>query len=471
MAMQAGIGLIHFIGIGGIGMSAIAEVLHKRGFDVQGSDQAENANVQRLRQKGITVFSPHDAANVEGAQVVVTSTAVKNDNVERRRAVELRVPIVARAEMLAELMRDRRGIAAGGTHGKTTTTSMIGTLLEEAGLDPTIVNGGILNHLGTNVRMGDGDWVVVEADESDGSFLKLPAEIAVVTNIDPEHLDHYGTFDKAREAFRQFVAQIPFYGYGVMCIDHPEVQAVRAKVPERYIITYGRNPQAHARYRRVTQQGTVSRFDVELRHVRTGETAEMPRLELPMPGVHNVANATAAIAVAWHLGADEAAIRSGLARFSGVKRRFTHTGEWNGVNVYDDYGHHPVEIEAVLRAARDTTDGRIIAVHQPHRFSRLDDLMDEFAACFNNADTVMIAPVYSAGEAPVEGVDHVELVRRLTAAGHRDARAIESEMEIAPAVRAMARPGDLVMFLGAGNITAWAYALPDELNTPEAANG
>ena len=463
MAMRTDIGLIHFIGIGGIGMSAIAEVLHERGFQVQGSDQAEGANVVRLREKGIRVFCPHDAGNVDGASVVVTSTAVKEDNVERRRAVDLRLPIVARAEMLAELMRGKRGIAAGGTHGKTTTTSMIGTLLEEADLDPTIVNGGILNHLGTNVRMGGGEWVVVEADESDGSFLKLPAEIAVVTNIDPEHLDHYGTFDKARDAFRQFVAQIPFYGYGVLCIDHPEVQAIRARVPERHIITYGRNPQAHARYRRVTQEGTVSRFDVELRHVSKDRAENIEALELPMPGLHNVANATAAIAIAWHLGASAQAIRSGLAKFSGVKRRFTHTGVWNGVNVYDDYGHHPVEIEAVLRAARDTTDGRIIAVHQPHRYSRLGDLMEEFASCFNNADTALIAPVYAAGEAPVEGVDHASLVRRLAAAGHRDARTIEGPDEIAPLVRGIAREGDLVIFLGAGNITNWAYALPEEL--------
>ena len=468
MAMRTDIGLIHFIGIGGIGMSAIAEVLHERGFAVQGSDQSQNANVERLREKGIEVFSPHDPANVEGARVVVTSTAVKEDNVERRRAVEMRVPIVARAEMLAELMRGRRGIAAGGTHGKTTTTSMIGTLLEEAGLDPTIVNGGILNHLGTNVRMGGGEWVVVEADESDGSFLKLPAEIAVVTNIDPEHLDHYGSFDKARDAFRQFVAQIPFYGYGVMCIDHPEVQAIRARVPERLIITYGRNPQAHARYRRVTQKGTVSRFDVELRHVSNERQATMDGLELPMPGVHNVANATAAIAIAWHLGASEAQIRSGLAKFSGVKRRFTHTGEWQGVDIYDDYGHHPVEIEAVLRAARDTTDGRIIAVHQPHRYSRLDDLMEGFASCFNNADTVLIAPVYAAGEAAIDGVDHEALVRRLNAAGHMDARAIDNATQIAPLVRQKARDGDVVIFLGAGSITAWAYALPGELSGGDA---
>ena len=464
MAMKEDIGLIHFVGIGGIGMSAIAEVLHNRGFRVQGSDQSEGANVVRLREKGIPVFSPHDASNVDGAEVVVLSTAVKEDNVERVAARARNVPIVARAEMLAEIMRDSRGISVGGTHGKTTTTSMVGTLLEAAGLDPTIVNGGILNHLGTNVRMGDGEWTVSEADESDGSFLKLPAEIAIVTNIDPEHLDHYGSFEAAQRAFKQFVQQIPFYGYGVMCIDHPVVQRVRAGIDDRRIIAYGRNPQADARYRHVEAQGAKSVFDVELRNVKTGETVEIERLVLPMPGVHNVSNATAAIAVAWHLGATPEQIRDGLSKFSGVKRRFTHTGTWNGVDVFDDYGHHPVEIEAVLRAARDATDGRVIAIKQPHRYTRLRDLFDDFAASFNQADTVLVAPVYEAGETPIDGVNHETLVTKLRQGGHRDARTITGSGEVAPIVRDLAKPGDLVIFLGAGNITQWAYALPGELN-------
>ena len=467
--MKHDIGLIHFVGIGGIGMSAIAEVLHNRGFRVQGSDMNEGANVQRLREKGIEVFVPHDGEHVARSEVLVLSTAIKGDNPEVVAARAARIPIVKRAEMLAEVMRASRGIAVGGTHGKTTTTSMVGTLLEEAGLDPTIVNGGIINHLGTNVRMGDGEWTVVEADESDGSFLKLPAEIAMVTNIDPEHLDHYNTFDNAKKAFRQFVEQIPFYGFGVMCIDHGDVQAVRALIGDRRIVTYGRNPQADARYRRVEPNGPASTFDVELRHIRTGEQTVLERLELPMPGVHNVANATAAIAVAHHLGVSDEAIRSGLAKFSGVKRRFTHTGSWNGVDVYDDYGHHPVEIAAVLRAARDSTNGRVIAIKQPHRFTRLRDLFDDFAASFNNADTVLVAPVYQAGEQPIEGVDHHELVARLQSAGHRDARAIETPGEIEPVVREIAKPGDLVIFLGAGDITQWAYALPPKLNEAEAA--
>ena len=464
MTMKEDVGLIHFVGIGGIGMSAIAEVLHNRGFRVQGSDMNEGANVQRRRDKGIEVFVPHGDVHVDGAEVVVLSTAIRPDNVEVLAAREKNIPICRRAEMLAEVMRFSKGVAVGGTHGKTTTTSMVGTLLEAAGMDPTIINGGIINHLGTNVRMGDGDWTVVEADESDGSFLKLPAEVAVVTNIDPEHLDHYKTFDRAKDAFQQFVEQIPFYGFGAMCIDHPEVQNVRARIGDRRIVTYGRNPQADARYRHVEARGASSVFDVELRHVKTGERLAMERLELPMPGVHNVANATAAIAVAFHLGADERSIREGLASFSGVKRRFTHTGSWHGVDVYDDYGHHPVEIAAVLRAARDSTKGRVIAVKQPHRYSRLNDLFDEFAASFNNADTVLVAPVYAAQEKPIEGVDHHELVRRLARAGHKDARPIEGPDEIEPLVRQIAEEGDIVIFLGAGDVTQWAYALPAKLN-------
>lgn len=458
------VGLIHFVGIGGIGMSAIAEVLHNRGIRVQGSDMNEGANVQRLRDKGIEVFVPHGDVHVDGAEVVVLSTAIRPDNVEVLAAREKNIPVCRRAEMLAEVMRFSKGIAVGGTHGKTTTTSMVGTLLEAAGMDPTIINGGIINHLGTNVRMGDGDWTVVEADESDGSFLKLPAEIAIVTNIDPEHLDHYKTFDRAKDAFQQFVEQIPFYGFGVMCIDHPEVQNVRARIGDRRIVTYGRNPQADARYRRVETRGPASIFDVELRHVKTGETLAMERVELPMPGVHNVANATAAIAVAFHLGAGEAAIREGLASFSGVRRRFTHTGSWKGVDVYDDYGHHPVEIQAVLRAARDSASGRVIAVKQPHRYTRLNDLFDEFAAAFNNADTVLVAPVYPAQEKPIEGVDHHELVRRLARAGHKDARAIDGPEAVEPVVRQIAKAGDIVIYLGAGDVTQWAYALPAKLN-------
>jgi UDP-N-acetylmuramate--alanine ligase len=360
-------------------------------------------------------------------------------------------------------MRFRNAIAIGGTHGKTTTTSMVATLLDAGGLDPTVVNGGIINAYGTNARMGAGDWMVVEADESDGTFLKLPADIAIVTNIDPEHLDHYGSFDKVREAFRQFVENVPFYGFGVMCTDHPEVHSLVSRIEDRRVITYGENAQADVRFENHRFDGSASQFDVVIRNRKTGEETAIRDLRLPMPGRHNVSNATAAIAVAHELGISGDAIRKGLAAFGGVKRRFTHTGSWNGVEVFDDYGHHPVEIKAVLKAARDSSKGRVIAIAQPHRYTRLHDLFGDFAACFNDADTIAIAPVYAAGEDPIEGVTSEALVQRIRSGGHRDARFIEGPAAIAPLVKALARPGDFVVFLGAGNITQWAYALPKEL--------
>ena len=458
-------GPIHFIGIGGIGMSGIAEVLHNLGHKVQGSDQSDSANVQRLRDKGIPVFVGHTAANLGDAEVVVVSTAIKKDNPELVAAREKSLPIVRRAEMLAELMRFRNAIAIGGTHGKTTTTSLVAALLVAGGLDPTVINGGIINAYGTNARMGDGEWMVVEADESDGTFLKLPAEVAVVTNIDPEHLDHYGTFDAVRAAFRQFVENVPFYGFGVMCVDHPEVQALVGKIEDRKVITYGENPQADVRFSNVRMEGTRTFFDVEIRRRRTGKIYQFADLMLPMPGRHNVSNACAAIAVANRLGIEEEAIRKGLAGFAGVKRRFTLTGEWNGIQVFDDYGHHPVEIRAVLKAAREACKGRIIAIHQPHRYSRLSSLFEEFTHCFNDADAIFIAPVYAAGEEPIEGADAPSLVSALKAAGHRDARFLAGAPDLANAIAAIAKPGDFVICLGAGNITQWAHALPRELES------
>mgnify|MGYP001408018430 CR=1 FL=1 len=463
MKMPQTIGLVHFIGIGGIGMSGIAEVLHNLGYSVQGSDQADSANVQRLRDKGIACFVGHKAENLGGAEVVVVSTAIKKNNPELVAARERLLPIVRRAEMLAELMRFRNAIAIGGTHGKTTTTSMVATLLDAGGLDPTVVNGGIINAYGTNARMGAGEWMVVEADESDGTFLKLPADIAIVTNIDPEHLDHYGSFDKVREAFRQFVENVPFYGFGVMCTDHPEVHSLVSRIEDRRVITYGENAQADVRFENHRFDGAASQFDVVIRNRKTGQETAIRDLRLPMPGRHNVSNATAAIAVAHELGIPGEAIRKGLASFGGVKRRFTHTGSWNGVEVFDDYGHHPVEIKAVLKAARDSTKGRVIAIAQPHRYTRLHDLFGDFAACFNDADTVAIAPVYAAGEDPIDGVNSEALVQRIRSGGHRDARYIDGPAAVAPLVRALAKPGDFVVFLGAGNITQWAYALPKEL--------
>ena len=465
MKMPEKIGLVHFVGIGGIGMSGIAEVLHNLGHRVQGSDQSDGANVQRLRDKGIPVFVGHKADNLGEAEVIVVSTAIKKDNPELVAARERRLPVVRRAEMLAEIMRFQNAIAIGGTHGKTTTTSMVATLLEAGGLDPTVINGGIINAYGTNARIGQGDWMVVEADESDGTFLKLPADVAVITNIDPEHLDHYGSFDAVREAFRQFVENVPFYGFGVACIDHPEVQALTSRITDRRVISYGENPQADVRCINHRMDGPISCFDVVIRARGDRPDVTVSGLRLPMPGRHNMLNATAAIAVAHELGMDGEAIQRGLSGFGGVKRRFTHTGSWNDVQIFDDYGHHPVEIKAVLQAARSAAGegARVIAVMQPHRFTRLRDLFDDFSACFNEADSVMVAPVYPAGEAPIEGINEVELVNRIRAGGHRDARVISGPDEVVPVVRSEARPGDYVIYLGAGNITQWAYSLPVDL--------
>jgi len=464
MKMPETIGLVHFVGIGGIGMSGIAEVLHSLGYDVQGSDLSESANVERLRAKGIAVSIGHRAENLGEAEVVVASSAIKADNPERIAARERNLPVVRRAEMLAELMRFKKSIAIGGTHGKTTTTSMVGTLLEAGGLDPTVINGGIINAYGTNARMGDGDWMVVEADESDGTFLKLPADVAVVTNIDPEHLDHYITFDAVRDAFRQFVENVPFYGFGVMCLDHHEVQVLVSSITDRRVVTYGENIQSDVRFEYLRNEGVNSFFNLYVRDRKSDEISEMKELVLPMPGIYNISNATAAIAIALELGVDEAGIRKGLAQFTGVKRRFTQTGIWKGVTIIDDYAHHPVEIEAVLKAARIAAgNGRVIAVKQPHRFTRLRDLFGEFNACFNDADIVLVAPVYRAGEEPLEGFDEISLVAGLKSGGHRDARVIDGQEGLAKLIAEIAEPDDFVIFLGAGSVSQWANALPGEL--------
>lgn len=463
MRLPREIGPIHFIGIGGIGMSGIAEVLSNLGYTVQGSDAAESGNVARLREHGIKVSVGHKAENINGADVVVVSTAIKRDNPELTAARAQRIPVVRRAEMLAELMRLKSCVAIAGTHGKTTTTSMVAALLDAGDLDPTVINGGIINAYGTNARLGAGDWMVVEADESDGTFLKLPTDVAIVTNVDPEHLDHFKTFEAVQDAFRAFVENVPFYGFAVMCIDHPVVQAIVGRVEDRRIITYGENPQAEARLVDLQPIPGGSKFKVAFRNRKTGATHEIADIVLPMPGRHNASNATAAIAVAHELGISDEAIRKAIAGFGGVKRRFTKTGEWNGVTVIDDYGHHPVEIAAVLKAARDSYGGRIVAVVQPHRFTRLQSLFEEFCTCFNDADAVVVAEVYPAGEAPIPGIDRDHFVLGLRAHGHRDVIPLPNAGELAKIVRDLAKPGDLVVCLGAGNITQWAYALPGEL--------
>ena len=456
------IGPVHFIGIGGIGMSGIAEIMLRIGYKVQGSDAKASANTERLEKLGAKISIGHEPGHVEGAYAVVYSTAVKADNPEMVAARERRLPLVRRAEMLAELMRLQFSVAVGGTHGKTTTTSMIATLLDAGGLDPTVVNGGIINAYGTNAKVGEGDWIVVEADESDGTFLKLKSTVAVVTNIDPEHLDHYGDFEAVKKAFQDFVENIPFYGFAAVCTDHPEVQAMAARVENRRLVTYGVNPQAEVRAEKVAMGPDGARFDVIIRPHEGGEV-RLEGLHLPMAGDHNVLNSLAAIAVARELGVSTDDIRKGLAAFGGVKRRFTTTGVARGVRVIDDYGHHPVEIASVLKAARAVTSGRVVAVVQPHRYSRLHDLFDDFCKCFNDADVVVVADVYAAGEAPLPGVSRDSLVEGLRRFGHRRAIALEGPDRLAALIGEETRDGDLVVCLGAGDITSWAYALPGQL--------
>ena len=463
MKLPPNIGPIHFVGIGGIGMSGIAEVLINLGYTVQGTDASESANVRRLRERGAKVSIGHSAAALGDAAVVVVSTAIKRDNPELTAARARRLPVVRRAEMLAELMRLKSCVAIAGTHGKTTTTSLVAALIDAGGFDPTVINGGIINAYGTNARLGAGDWMVVEADESDGTFLKLPADVAVVTNVDPEHLDHFLTFEAVQEAFRAFVENVPFYGFAVMCTDHPVVQVLVGQITDRRIITYGENPQADVRLLDLDHSDGQSRFSIVFRD-RAGATMhEIGNLALPMPGRHNALNATAAIAVAHELGVGDELIRKALVEFGGVRRRFTRTGEWNGVPIIDDYGHHPVEIAAVLRAARETSTGRVIAVMQPHRYTRLASLFEQFSTCFNDADTVIVTQVYAAGEAPIAGADRDALVQALRAHGHRQIIALDEPHDLARMIKRLAQPGDIVVCLGAGNITQWAYALPGEL--------
>ena len=467
--MPTEIGTIHFVGIGGIGMSGIAEVMHNLGYQVQGSDIAEGYVVEGLRKRGIKVMIGHAAENLGDAAVVVTSTAVKRNNPEVAAALENRVPVVRRAEMLAELMRLKRTVAVAGTHGKTTTTSMVAALLDAGGVDPTVINGGIINSYGSNARLGESDWMVVEADESDGSFLRLDGTIAIVTNIDPEHLEHYGSFDAIKDAFVEFIENVPFYGCAVLCIDHPEVQAVIPKIRDRRVVTYGYSAQADVRGENVVPHPGGNRFDAVIRQ-RDGSQRRIEGIELPMPGRHNVQNALAAVAVATEMGVSDDLICTGFAKFTGVKRRFTKVGETGGATVIDDYGHHPVEIRAVLAAAREGVgQGRVIAVVQPHRFTRLRDHMDDFEAAFNDADMVYAAPVYAAGEQPIEGVDSEAMVAGMKARGHRNAQVIAGPDALADALAEVVLEGDMVVCLGAGDITKWAAGLAGAIEKRRAA--
>jgi len=464
-ALPLSIGIIHFTGIGGIGMSGIAEILHELGYQVRGSDIAENANVQRLRAKGIDIAIPQAAENIDGAAILVISTAIGEDNPELAAARAAFLPVVHRAEMLGELMRLRWSVAVAGTHGKTTTTSLVSALLDAAGIDPTVINGGIISGWGSNARLGKGDWMVVEADESDGSFARLIPTVAIVTNIDPEHLDHHGSFDQLEEAFASFVSAIPFYGFATLCMDHPAVQRLLPRIKGRRVITYGLSANADVRAVSVTHQDGQMVFDVQLSDRLQLAMDGIEGLRLPMLGLHNVQNCLAAIAVALEMGVGADAIRSGLAGFAGVGRRFDIKGQSGGVTIVDDYGHHPVEIKAALSAGRLACGNhQLIAVVQPHRYSRLRDLFSDFCGCFNEADAVLVADVYAAGEQPIEGASKEALVAGLRDHGHRAPAVLDSPSDLASQIAAIARPGDYVMVLGAGSSSQWAAALPAELD-------
>jgi UDP-N-acetylmuramate--alanine ligase len=467
MQMPADMGPVHILGIGGIGMSAIAEILHARGYVVQGSDQKDGANVRRLRAKGIRVFVGHDAVNLVGARYVVISSAVKPGNPELEAARARGLPIIRRAEMLAELMRLYTTVSVTGTHGKTTTTSLIAHVFNAAGLDPTVITGGIINDWGSNARRGEGPWMIVEADESDGTFVKIPTQIGVVTNVDPEHLDYFETVENMHRAYEGFLRGIPFYGLVVACIDHPVVsrliERLQLRRDGRRLLTYGTTPGADLVLESAHVEGGATLFDAQLSPRVRGGQRTLAGWSIPLPGHHNALNALAAIAAASEAGIADAAIRKALAGFSGVKRRFQRTGAWNGVEIYDDYGHHPVEIAAVLKAARSTARGRVIAIVEPHRYTRVRDLFHEFAASFDDADSVIVAPLYSAGEAPIDGIGHAALAEAIRAGGHKEVASVDSEREIAPLLRLLTAPGDMVVCLGAGNSTEWAHALPEWL--------
>ncbi|MCU0953560.1 MAG: UDP-N-acetylmuramate--L-alanine ligase [Hyphomicrobium sp.] len=465
-------GTFHIIGIGGIGMSAIAEILLAKGFAVQGSDQKESANVRRLRARGVRVFIGHDAVNLIGAKNVIISTAVKPGNPELEGARQKGLTIIRRAEALAELMRLYSTVSVTGTHGKTTTTSLVSTIFEKAGKDPTVITGGIINAWGSNARLGKGNWMIVEADESDGTFVRLPTEIGIVTNIDPEHLDYFKTVENMHAEYAAFYRNIPFYGLAVTCIDHPVVRQMVERLDlrrdGRRLLTYGVSQGADLQLLASRQDGFTSIFDAMLSPRVAGGARRLSGWQVPVPGLHNTLNALAAIAVAAEAGIPDETIRAGLAEFSGVKRRFQPTGQWNGIQIYDDYGHHPTEIAAVLEAARAGTKGRVVAVCEPHRYTRVRDLFREFCACFKDADSVIVAPLYSAGETPIAGVDQHTLADGIRSTGHRAVTSVDHPSDMVPLLRRYARPGDMVVCLGAGASTEWAASLPQWLSAQAA---
>ncbi len=467
MQMPHDSGTFHIIGIGGIGMSAIAEILVAKGFSVQGSDQRDSANVRRLRDKGVRVFVGHDAVNLVGARNVVISTAVKDDNPELKAARTKGLSIIRRAEMLAELMRLYSTISVTGTHGKTSTTSLIAHIFSQTSRDPTVITGGIINDWGSNARLGQGSWMIVEADESDGTFTKLPTQIGVVTNIDPEHLDHFGSVENMHREYEAFYKNIPFYGLAVTCIDHPVVRQMVDRLGLRHdgrrLLTYSLSPGADLSVEKLSQSGGTINFDIRLSDRVPGGQRVFSNVTIPTPGHYNALNALAAIAVALDCGVSEDEIRSSLSSFSGVKRRFQHVGEWNGISIFDDYAHHPAEISSVLQAARAGAKGRVIAVVEPHRYSRIKSLYQDFCNCFVDADSVVVAPLYSAGESPIEGIDQHTLADGIPASGVGSVLSIDDPRELVPLIQRYGRKDDMVLFLGAGTSTEWAASLPEWL--------
>ncbi len=465
-------GPAHIVGIGGIGMSGIADVMLTLGYQVQGSDIRESEIVERLRARGAKIFIGHSAEHIKGAGTVIISTAIRADNPEVAAARQAGIPVVRRSNMLAEITRLKYTVCVAGTHGKTTTTSMVAALLDAAGIDPTVINGGIIQAYGSNYKAGESDWMVVESDESDGTFTKLSPTCAIVTNIDPEHMDHYGTMEALRAAFDTFIENLPFYGFAVLCTDHPEVQALAARIIDRRRITYGFNRQADVRAINLKTDIKGAHFDIVIAAKGEAPVRRIEGIDLPMAGEHNVQNALAASVVALELGASDDEIKSALSGFGGVKRRFTSVGTWSPdptakpVRIIDDYGHHPVEIKAVLKAARAMQGNRpVIAVAQPHRYSRLKDLFHDFSTCFDAADHVLIAPVYAAGEVEIDGITHQTLVHSLQSHGHKGAAALADLAEMPSRIKALATPGALVICLGAGDITIYAASLAEKLAT------
>ncbi|MDB2415164.1 UDP-N-acetylmuramate--L-alanine ligase, partial [Rickettsiales bacterium] len=449
-------------------MSGIAEILHNLGYKVQGSDQSANANVERLKGLGIKVMVGQKEENIisNKISVVVRSSAVKDDNPEIKAARKGRIPVIQRAEMLAELMRLKSSIAVAGTHGKTTTTSMVTAIFEAEGRCPTVINGGIINAYGTNAHLGSGQWLIAEADESDGSFLKLPSTIGVITNIDPEHMEHYGSFDNLKSAFKAFIDNLPFYGFGVLCNDHPEVAALIPQITDRKIVSYGLDTEADIVAKNIRYKPSGSTYDVHIKNRVQGGERVLRDVILPMPGKHNISNSLAAVAIAAELGFKDESIVGGFKQFAGVKRRFTKTGEVNGVTIIDDYGHHPTEIAVTLQTARQVignSDGRIIAVAQPHRYSRVHDLFDQFSQCFSDANIVIIADIYEAGESPIAGIDKEHLVKAIKANGHPDVQILPSAEDLPKLIAKLAKSGDMVICMGAGTISGWANDLPKNL--------